>query len=402
VGDEVLNFGRYERQMILPNVGRAGQEKLARAHVLVVGAGGLGSPIALYLAAAGVGVIGLVDDDRVELSNLQRQVLYSEADIGFSKVDVAARRLRSLNSDISVVEHRTRITPENALALLANYDVIVDGTDNYGTRYLLSDACALVGKPHVWGSVFQFEGQVCVWWPAVIGPCYRCVFPSAASAQVPSCTEAGVVGAVCGAIGTTQASAAIALILGAGHTYVGRLRIFDALSGEWASMAPVKREDCPTCGTRTMRVLEDSPDYIGAACDISLTSTLEALSPAELDALLNDPPAGFRLVDVRETVEHDEAAILGDELIPLGLFLLGEASALLNPADDVVLYCHSGIRSMQAAQALPLGTVGRLRYLDGGFLGWAKERRCQADGEHRAISMSSERESKPSRRASES
>lgn len=367
------HVARYSRQILLPKVGQDGQERLARARVAVVGMGGLGSPAALYLAAAGVGTIGLIDDDVVELSNLQRQVIHRETRIGEPKVDSAIGALSELNSTVRVVPHPQQLTADNALEILADYDVVVDGTDNYQTRYLVSDACVLLGKPLVWGSVFQFEGQVSVWWPPH-GPCYRCAFPEPpAAGTVPSCAEGGVLGVVCGSIGTAQVTEAVKLILGIGEPAVGKLLIHDALSGQWDSLSLARDPECAICGpAATIDSLADS----AAVCrqpDPEPTIDADAIvSAEELADLLENPPPSFRLIDVRNDDERALVSLPGAEPIHLSEFDSGTAMSRLHADDDVVIYCRSGGRSGQALRAVPPGTVRRVRHLEGGLQAWTE------------------------------
>jgi len=363
---------RYSRHLLLPGVGLAGQERLAAARVAVVGAGGLGSPAVLYLAAAGVGTIGVIDDDVVEVSNLQRQVVHRDQDVGVAKVDSAARAVRDLNPGVQVVTHAVRLTAQNALDVLSGYDVVVDGTDNYGTRYLVSDACVLLGVPHVWASVFQFEGQVAVWWPPH-GPCYRCLFPDPPQdGLVPSCAEAGVFGAVCGSVGAAQSTEALKLLLGLGEPAVGQLRMHDALAGTWDTLSVERDPACPACGPgATLRELADLP-LTCARPAAPAAGPVETVDALELAALLADPPPGFRLVDVRGDDERAIVAIPGAEAIPLTSFEDGSAGALLGPDDDVVLYCKGGVRSERALRTVAPGSVARVRHLDGGVLAWVR------------------------------
>jgi adenylyltransferase/sulfurtransferase len=362
---------RYSRQTVLPGIGESGQKRLSDASVLIVGAGGLGSPVGLYLAAAGVGRIGIVDDDVLEVSNLQRQVLYSEADVGSPKAEAAATRLRELNSESEIIALRTRLMPSNALEIFGGYDVVIDATDNYATRYLVSDACAILGKPHIWGSVFQMEGQVSVWWPARRGPCYRCVFPSNEGATlVPSCAEAGVLGAVCGSIGAAQATAALGLILGFGDDSVGVLRTLDATTGRWEDLSPRRRPECPACGPHGFTTLFDAPEYAGDACAAPRNDVVASITPAELADLLVSSPEGLVIIDVREVSERADGRIEGDESFPLRQFLDGAAEARLDAAADIVLYCRSGMRSARAWRSLPSDVQSRARNLEGGMLAW--------------------------------
>src|SRR5688572_14058725 len=256
-------MSRYARQIKLPEIGAAGQDKLRASSVLIIGAGGLGSPSALYLAAAGIGRIGLVDFDRVDVTNLHRQILYGTSDVGVPKLEAAAVRLRDLNPDVRVETHDARLTSENALELIAQYDIVVDGTDNFATRYLVNDACVLLGKPNVYGSIFRFDGQASVFCTAE-GPCYRCLYPEPPPpGMVPSCAEGGVLGVLPGLIGTLQATEAIKLILGVGEPLIGRLTLVDALGAQWRTVKVRRNPKCPACGTRELQTLIDYEEFCG-------------------------------------------------------------------------------------------------------------------------------------------
>lgn len=366
----VEELTRYSRHIMLPGVGLAGQQRLLAARVVVIGAGGLGSPALLYLAAAGVGTLGIVDDDLVEMSNLQRQVVHQESSIGSLKTDSAARTVADLNARVRIKTHPVKLSADNALEILAEYDVVVDGTDNFNTRYLVSDACVMLGKPHVWGSVFQFEGQVCVWWAAK-GPCYRCAFPEPPTAGlVPSCAEAGVFGAVCGSIGSAQAMETLKLVLEMGGPSVGVLRVLDALSSEWEAFRIAKDAQCPSCGERPrLATLTD----VSQTCSASAGSRMAAADTICVEALaemLRRPSEGFRLIDVRGPEERAIVSIPGSEAIALSDFRSGQALPQLSQSDDVVLYCKSGTRSAEAFATVPVGSVTRIRHLDGGVLAW--------------------------------
>ncbi len=338
---------RYHRHLIMPEVGPEGQRKLKNASVLCVGAGGLGSPLALYLAAAGVGRLGIVDFDVVDHSNLQRQVLHGTEWVGKPKLASAKERLRSLNPNVEVVAHETRLTSQNALGIVKDYDVVADGTDNFPTRYLVNDACVLLGKPNAYGSIFRFEGQVSVF-GAKDGPCYRCLYPDPPPpGLVPSCAEGGVLGVLPGAIGTLQAIETIKLILGIGRPLVGRLMLFDALAMEWRCLKLRKDPACPVCGTSpTVTSLIDYEAFCGlkdqapALPEISVEQLKEKLARRE----------NFLLLDVREPHEYEIARIEGSRLIPLGA--LPERFAELDRALPVVVHCKSGGRSGKAVKLL--------------------------------------------------
>ncbi|MCI4326990.1 MAG: molybdopterin-synthase adenylyltransferase MoeB [Thermoplasmata archaeon] len=359
---------RYSRHLLLPEVGESGQRKLRRARVLLVGAGGLGSPAGLYLAAAGVGTIGIVDSDSVETSNLQRQVLYDVASVGRSKVTRATTRLRELNPHVRVVPHRVRLTSQNALRILRGYDVVVDGTDNFPTRYLVSDACALLGKPDVFGSVYRFEGQVSVF-DARRGPCYRCLFPEPPPPElVPSCAEGGVLGVVPGLVGLCQATEVLKLILGIGEPLVGRLWLLDTLAGSSREVRVRKNPRCPVCGRHpTQRALIDYPAFCGVAGSSERVPEVTPLALArELER--EHPPV---LVDVREPGEWAIAHLPRARLVPKGS--LAERVDGLPRRRPIVVYCKSGSRSATAVRFLLDHGFVDVRSLSGGIDRWAEQ-----------------------------
>ena len=360
---------RYSRHLALPEVGVAGQERLRAARVLLIGAGGLGSPAALYLGAAGVGTIGIVDFDVVDATNLQRQVLHGTPDIGRPKLDSARDRLAALNPHVTVQPHATRLTSANARGIIAHYDVVVDGTDNFPTRYLANDACALEGKPLVYGSIFRFEGQASLF-DAATGPCYRCLYPEPPPpGLVPSCAEGGVLGVLPGIIGSIQALEAIKWILGAGESLRGRLLLFDALRLRFRELALRKDPECPLCGPRaTIRELIDYEAFCGIGSATPERGTV--VRATELAAELAGPGAPL-LLDVREPHEWAIARIGGARLLPLGQLpaRLGE----IDPHAAIVTYCHRGVRSMRALEILRGAGFGNVRSLDGGIDSWALE-----------------------------
>ncbi len=366
-------LARYARHLALPEVGVEGQRRLKSARVLIVGAGGLGSPAALYLAAAGVGVLGIVDSDRVEFSNLQRQILHATSAVGTSKVGSAAERIRAINPGVDVVRHETRLTSENALAVLAGYDVILDGSDNFPTRYLLNDACALLGKPDVYGSIYRFDGQASVFW-AARGPCYRCLYRDPPPPElVPSCAEGGVLGVLPGIIGSMQALEAIKLILGVGETLVGRLLLFEALSMRFRELTLEKDPDCPLCGARpSIRELVDYEAFCGmpAAEGAATPGTGLEVTPRALAAELKAGRA-LVLVDVREPFEWGICRIAGSRLVPLGE-LPGRVQEFPDSA-SIVTICHTGVRSLDAARFLRSRGIADVRSLRGGVAAWADE-----------------------------
>ena len=369
-------LSRYARHLILPEVGREGQERLKAARVLIVGAGGLGSPVALYLAAAGVGRLGLVDFDSVDVSNLQRQILYGASDVGRSKLEAASVRLRETNPHVEVQPHVCRLDSSNALEILEPYDVIVDGTDNFATRYLVNDACVLLGKPNVYGSIFRFEGQVSVFW-GDRAPCYRCLFAEPPPPDaVPSCAEGGVLGVLPGIIGSLQANEAIKLILGAGEPLVGRLLLFEALGMRFRELRLRKRPDCPVCSeSPTLTELIDYDQFCGTprneddAKEEPMQGTDE-LTPGELKALL-DSGEELMVLDVRTPMERSIGAIEGSTLIPIQ-----ELVARVDELDRdaaIVAYCHSGLRSRKALDFLRQQGFTRARHLAGGIDAWSVE-----------------------------
>ncbi|HZY71311.1 MAG TPA: molybdopterin-synthase adenylyltransferase MoeB [Thermoplasmata archaeon] len=362
---------RYSRHLLLPEVGVVGQKRLLDAKVLLVGAGGLGAPAALYLTAAGVGTIGLVDFDRVEVSNLQRQILYGSKDVGHPKLAAAKDRLSDLNPDVTVVAHEERLTRENAFDTLRPYDVVVDGTDNFATRYLVNDACVLLGKPTVYGSIYRFEGQATVF-DAARGPCYRCLYPEPPPPElVPSCAEAGVLGVLPGIIGTIQAIETVKRLLDRGDSLVGRLLLFDALAMRFREVKLRKNPDCVLCGTHpTQTELIDYPAFCGVRADAHpLDGGIPQISVEQLSARLR---AGEHplLLDVREPEEWDIAHLPDATLIPLDD--LPERVTELARATELVVYCKSGARSSGAARLLIDLGFNSVRHLAGGIDAWAR------------------------------
>lgn len=388
VQDEPLTTAeveRYARHLLLPEVGRQGQQRLKRARVLVVGAGGLGSPALLYLAAAGIGTIGVVDDDRVELSNLQRQVVHGDADVGRPKTLSAKEAVAAVNPHVEVVRHDVRLDSSNALDVVAGYDLVLDGTDNFPTRYLLGDACVLLGKPHVWASIYRFDGQVSVWW-AGHGPCYRCVFPEPPPpGMVPSCAEGGVLGVLPAVIGSVQATETLKLVLGVGEPLVGRLLLHDALRQTWDTLTVRRDPGCPICGDApTITELQDYAELCGmpsgdaGAGGAGADGDVPTVDVRELARMLAAREAGgaaapFTLVDVRGPEERAIAAVPGALAIPLEDFRSGAALSVL-PADGaVVLHCKSGVRSAEAARILLDAGRRDVRSLAGGVLAWVRD-----------------------------
>jgi molybdopterin/thiamine biosynthesis adenylyltransferase/rhodanese-related sulfurtransferase len=365
--DEIL---RYSRHLILPEVGVAGQRRLKAARVLMVGAGGLGSPNALYLAAAGVGTIGIVEADVVDVTNLQRQVLHGTKDVGRKKLDSARERIHDVNPHVEVVGHDAWLTAANALEIVRGYDLVVDGTDNFATRYLVNDACVLLGKPNVYGSVFRFEGQASVFCTAD-GPCYRCLYPEPPPpGLVPSCAEGGVLGILPGLVGLVQATEAVKLVAGIGDPLVGRLLLVDALGMQLRTVRLRRDPRCPACGTRELRALVDYEEFCGIRGGPAQPEAVPAMTVAELDARRRRGEP-LDLVDVRERHEWEIARIEGARLAPLSSF--ADALTSFDGARDVVVYCRSGVRSAKAVRELRAAGVSRVWNLEGGILRWAEE-----------------------------
>ena len=362
---------RYSRHLIMPEVGMEGQLKLKAARALCIGAGGLGSPVALYLAAAGVGTLGIVDFDEVDYSNLQRQIIHGTPDVGRSKLDSATSRLNALNPEVEVVAHEMALSAQNALGLFADYDLVIDGTDNFPTRYLVNDACVISGKPNVYGSIFRFEGQASVF-AATDGPCYRCLYPEPPPpGLVPSCAEGGVLGILPGVIGTLQATEAIKLILGVGEPLVGRFLIFDALKMRFRELKLRKDPDCPVCGEHpTVTELIDYEQFCGITPVAAAASGPEAEGEATVRELKTrlDQQESFLLLDVREPQEFEICRIPGSVLIPLGD--LPSRLSELEGRDDMIVHCKSGVRSGKAVRLLREAGYSEARNLKGGILAW--------------------------------
>jgi sulfur-carrier protein adenylyltransferase/sulfurtransferase len=358
---------RYSRHIILPEVGSDGQRRLKAAKVLIVGAGGLGSPSSLYLAAAGIGTLGLVDFDEVDLSNLQRQILHGVEDVGTKKLDSARKRLAQINPEIKVQCHAQRLSAENAMRIIGDYDVVLDGTDNFSTRYLINDACVLAKKPSVYGSIYRFEGQASVFVPYE-GPCYRCLFPEPPPADaVPNCAEGGVLGVLAGLIGTIQATETIKLILGLGNSLAGRLLLYDALEMRFDTLNVRRNPSCPICGENpTIRTLSETVVQCATADG---AAEVQEILTGELAERLKAKKV--RLLDVRNPEEYELCRIEGSLLIPLKE--LEERINELNPADEVVVYCKSGMRSNKAAQLLTQKGFKNIKSLQGGILAWIRE-----------------------------
>jgi len=367
--EEVL---RYSRHLIMPEVGMEGQLKLKQAKVLCIGTGGLGAPLGLYLAAAGVGRIGLVDFDTVDFTNLQRQVLFGTSDVGRPKITAAADRLRNLNPEIQIDAYEAQLTSENALELFKDYDIIVDGTDNFPTRYLVNDACVILGKPNVYGSIFRFEGQITVFgYPD--GPCYRCLYPEPPPpGLVPSCAEGGVLGVLPGIVGTIQAAETLKLIIGKGQPLVGRLLLFDALAMKFRELKLRKNPECPVCGTNpTVTKLIDYVQFCGIRGEEapSTVTNIPEITPRDLKARL-DKGDDLYILDVREPHEYDICNLNG-HLIPLGE--LPRRVHELDSSREIVAHCRSGKRSADAVEFLQKAGFKKIWNLKGGILAWSDD-----------------------------
>jgi len=366
---------RYSRHLILSEVGMEGQQKLKAAKVLCIGAGGLGSPVAMYLAAAGVGTIGIVDFDTVDMSNLQRQILHGTSDIGRPKLQSAKDTLKELNPHVNVVTHEVALSSANALELFKGYDVVVDGTDNFPTRYLVNDACVLLGIPNAYGSIFRFEGQASVF-GTKDGPCYRCLYPEPPPpGLVPSCAEAGVLGILPGLIGTIQATETVKIILGVGQTLAGRFLIYDAMKMRFRELTLRKDPDCPVCGTHpTVTALIDYDQFCGVAPSqapaAASSDAMNDISPRELKARIDAGDRPF-ILDVRETTEYQINRIDGSVLIPLGE--LPQRFQELDRNVEIVCQCKGGVRSAKAAAFLRQQGFTSVKNLTGGILAWVDQ-----------------------------
>jgi molybdopterin/thiamine biosynthesis adenylyltransferase/rhodanese-related sulfurtransferase len=363
---------RYSRHLIMPEVGMEGQLKLKAAKVLCIGTGGLGAPLGQYLAAAGVGRIGLVDFDKVDATNLQRQILFSTSDVGRPKIEAAANRLRGLNPDIQIDTFETMLTSANALDVIRDYDIVVDGTDNFPTRYLVNDACVLLGKPNVYGSIFRFEGQASIFgYPS--GPCYRCLYPEPPPpGLVPSCAEGGVLGVLPGIVGSIQANETLKLIIGKGEPLIGRLLLFDALAMRFRELRLRKNPECPVCGAHpTITKLIDYAEFCGLRGEEAPAplSTVPEITPRELKARL-DRGEDLFLLDVREPHEY-QICNLGGHLIPLGD--LPQRVSELDSSREIIAHCRSGKRSAEASDFLRQAGFRKVLNLKGGILAWSEE-----------------------------
>jgi adenylyltransferase/sulfurtransferase len=365
---------RYSRHLIIPDVGMTGQKRLKNAKVLVVGAGGLGSPALLYLAAAGVGTLGIVDFDVVDESNLQRQIIHGVSDIGHLKAESARDSIREINPYVNVVLHTERLDSDNAMEIFAPYDLIVDGTDNFATRYLVNDAAVLLGKPYVWGSIYRFDGQASVFW-AEHGPCYRCLYPEPPPpGMVPSCAEGGVLGVLCASIGSIQVNEAIKVITGIGEPLVGRLMIYDALEMSYRTVQVRKDPECPVCGKNpTITELIDYEAFCGAVSEEAQEAAQGSTITARDLKNMMDAGENIYVVDVREPNEYEIVSIPGATLIPKGEFISGAALERLPQDKRIVLHCKSGARSAEALAIAKDAGFSDAVHVGGGVLAWVRQ-----------------------------
>jgi adenylyltransferase/sulfurtransferase len=365
---------RYSRHLIIPEIGMAGQKRLKNAKVLCVGAGGLGSPALLYLAAAGVGTLGIVDFDVVDESNLQRQIIHGQSDIGRPKAQSARDSITEINPYVNVVLHEEALDSDNALEIFEPYDLIVDGTDNFATRYLVNDACVLLGKPYVWGSIYRFDGQASVFW-AEYGPCYRCLYPEPPPpGMVPSCAEGGVLGVLCGSIGSIQVNEAIKVITGVGEPLAGRLMIYDALEMSYRTVRVRKDPECAICGKNpTVTGLIDYDAFCGAvSADAQEAASGSTISATDLKEMLDRKDDIF-LVDVREPNEYEIVSIPGATLIPKDQFITGAALERLPQDKRIVLHCKSGARSAEVLAIIKNAGFSDAVHVGGGVLAWVNQ-----------------------------
>jgi adenylyltransferase/sulfurtransferase len=365
---------RYARHLILPEIGLAGQKKIGSTRVLCVGAGGLGSPVMMYLAAAGIGRLGIVDFDTVDASNLQRQIVHHTEDVGRPKTQSAQETIQRLNPHVEVEPHHTRLTSQNALAIIQPYDIVVDGTDNFPTRYLTNDACVLLQKPNVYGSIFRFEGQASVFAPHLGGPCYRCLYPEPPPpGVVPSCAEGGVLGVLPGIIGAIQATEILKLALGIGSSLLNRLLLFDALEMKFRELKLRRDPACPLCGERP--AITALVDY-AAFCGLPPVDSAPALHPdevtvQEMKRALDSPQLGIKVLDVREPAEYQAAHVTGVPLFPLST--LPQRFTELDPNQPYYIHCHAGVRSLQALRFLRQHGFQHLKSVRGGLAAWSDE-----------------------------
>jgi adenylyltransferase/sulfurtransferase len=364
---------RYSRHLILPEVGLAGQKKIKGASVLCIGTGGLGSPINMYLAAAGIGKLGIVDFDVVDYSNLQRQILHTEADVGRPKTESARDTVKAINPNCEVVLHNVRITSENALDLIRPYDIVVDGTDNFQTRYLTNDACVLLKKPNVYGSIFRFEGQASVFAPHLGGPCYRCLYPEPPPAgMIPSCAEGGVLGVLPGIIGCIQATEILKLAIGRGSSLVGRLLLFNALEMKFRELKLRRDPQCPICGEHpTIKELIDYDIFCGIQPEPEAASNPDEVTVQDMKKALDNPGLGVKVIDVREPDEYEIAKVAGVPLLPLSE--LNRRFTELDPNQQYYLHCKGGVRSLKALNFLREQGFKYVKSVKGGITAWSEE-----------------------------
>ena len=366
---------RYSRHLIIPDVAMAGQQRLMNAKVLCVGAGGLGSPALMYLAAAGVGTLGIVEFDTVDESNLQRQIIHGQSDIGKSKALSAKEKIAEINPNVNVVVHEVRLDTDNVMEIFAQYDLIVDGTDNFATRYLVNDACVLLKKPYVWGSIYRFDGQASVFW-AEYGPCYRCLYPEPPPpGMVPSCAEGGVLGVLCASIGSIQTTEAIKLITGIGEPLIGQLMIYDALEMSYRKIKVRKDPKCPLCSEKPSQtaLLPDYEAFCGVLSDAAEVAVKDStISVSDLKTKI-DKKENFLLIDVREPSEFEIVRIPGSVLIPKQGFLDGSARAGLPQDKPIILHCKSGVRSAECLAILKSAGFADATHVSGGVVAWAKQ-----------------------------
>jgi adenylyltransferase/sulfurtransferase len=366
---------RYSRHLIIPDVAMAGQQRMMNAKVLCVGAGGLGSPALMYLAAAGIGTLGIVEFDTVDESNLQRQIIHGQSDIGKSKAESARAKISEINPYVNVITHETRLDTSNVMEIFAQYDIIVDGTDNFATRYLVNDACVLLKKPYVWGSIYRFDGQASVFW-AEYGPCYRCLYPEPPPpGMVPSCAEGGVLGVLCATIGSIQTTEAIKVITGVGEPLIGSLMVYDALDMNFRKVKIRKDPQCPLCSENPTQtaLLPDYEAFCGTLSDAAqAASSGSTISVAELKAKM-DAHEDFYLIDVREPSEFEIVRIPDSHLIPKQGFIDGSALAGLPQDKPIILHCKSGVRSAECLAILKNAGFADASHVSGGVLAWAKQ-----------------------------
>ncbi|MCX4746888.1 adenylyltransferase/sulfurtransferase MoeZ [Kitasatospora sp. NBC_01287] len=365
---------RYSRHLIIPDVGMAGQKRLKNAKVLCVGAGGLGSPALMYLAAAGVGTLGIVEFDTVDESNLQRQIIHGQSDIGRSKGESARDSVQEINPYVNVILHDERLDNDNVMEIFSGYDLIVDGTDNFATRYLVNDAAVLLGKPYVWGSIYRFDGQASVFW-AEHGPCYRCLYPEAPPpGMVPSCAEGGVLGVLCASIGSIQVTEAIKLLAGIGEPLVGRLMIYDALEMNYRQVKVRKDPDCAVCGENpTVTELIDYEAFCGVISEEAQEAALGSTITSKQLKEMQDNNEDILLIDVREPGEYEIVSIPGAVLIPKNEFLMGNALEKLPQDKKIVLHCKTGVRSAEVLAVLKAAGFANSVHLGGGVVGWVNQ-----------------------------